>query len=89
MLGHLKGEVVRSHVHPHSAGIDTGATCSPSHSSFLLTSQCAEQSLLGDPNNDSPLNSFAATLWDDQVQYKETLHKKYSEHPTTTEQKTA
>ena len=25
------------------------------------------QSLLGEPNNESPLNSFAATLWDNEV----------------------
>eukprot|EP01115_Flamella_aegyptia_P006045 TRINITY_DN2548_c0_g1_i1.p1 TRINITY_DN2548_c0_g1~~TRINITY_DN2548_c0_g1_i1.p1 ORF type:complete len:171 (+),score=27.04 TRINITY_DN2548_c0_g1_i1:76-588(+) len=27
------------------------------------------QSLLGEPNNDSPLNVDAATTWDDQVEY--------------------
>ena len=28
------------------------------------------QSLLGDPNNDSPLNTFAATLWDNAEEYQ-------------------
>merc|ERR1712224_553165 len=37
------------------------------------------QSLLGDPNNDSPLNTYAAQLWDNTEEYKTTLHKKYSE----------
>lgn len=40
------------------------------------------QSLLGEPNNDSPLNSFAATLWDNEVEYKCTLLKKYEEAQT-------
>lgn len=31
------------------------------------------QSLLGEPNNDSPLNNQAAQLWSDQVQYKQLL----------------
>eukprot|EP01090_Pellita_catalonica_P012819 TRINITY_DN2878_c0_g1_i1.p1 TRINITY_DN2878_c0_g1~~TRINITY_DN2878_c0_g1_i1.p1 ORF type:complete len:159 (-),score=24.90 TRINITY_DN2878_c0_g1_i1:50-526(-) len=35
------------------------------------------QSLLGEPNNDSPLNTYAATIWDDQVQFKQVLHSKY------------
>ena len=43
------------------------------------------QSLLGDPNNDSPLNSFAASLWENQAEYKATLHKKYAEAPAATE----
>nr|CAG4635078.1 EOG090X0DZY [Alona affinis] len=34
------------------------------------------QSLLGDPNNDSPLNSHAACLWSDQVAYKKFLLEK-------------
>lgn len=37
------------------------------------------QTLLGDPNNDSPLNSYAAQLWESAEEYKVTLHKKYSE----------
>nr|CAG4638748.1 EOG090X0DZY [Cyclestheria hislopi] len=37
------------------------------------------QSLLGDPNNDSPLNGQAAQLWLDQVAYKKLLHEKYQE----------
>jgi ubiquitin-conjugating enzyme E2 C len=37
------------------------------------------QSLLGEPNNDSPLNGYAAKLWDNQEEYKKVLHKKYSE----------
>eukprot|EP01113_Clastostelium_recurvatum_P038064 TRINITY_DN5636_c0_g1_i2.p1 TRINITY_DN5636_c0_g1~~TRINITY_DN5636_c0_g1_i2.p1 ORF type:complete len:195 (-),score=56.37 TRINITY_DN5636_c0_g1_i2:44-583(-) len=37
------------------------------------------QSLLGEPNNDSPLNGAAAMQWDNQEEYKKTLHKKYQE----------
>ena len=37
------------------------------------------QSLLGEPNNDSPLNSYAAKLWDNQEEYKKVLAKKYAE----------
>eukprot|EP01089_Gocevia_fonbrunei_P017642 TRINITY_DN5783_c0_g1_i2.p1 TRINITY_DN5783_c0_g1~~TRINITY_DN5783_c0_g1_i2.p1 ORF type:complete len:136 (+),score=30.10 TRINITY_DN5783_c0_g1_i2:70-477(+) len=37
------------------------------------------QSLLGEPNNDSPLNVFAANLWDDQAEYKRVLLVKYKE----------
>ncbi|KAJ1461786.1 ubiquitinating enzyme [Pelagophyceae sp. CCMP2097] len=35
------------------------------------------QSLLGEPNCDSPLNTQAATLWDDQVEYLKVLKQKY------------
>jgi ubiquitin-conjugating enzyme E2 C len=35
------------------------------------------QSLLGEPNNQSPLNAQAAQLWENQEEYKKTLHKKY------------
>merc|ERR1712166_665507 len=35
------------------------------------------QSLLGEPNNDSPLNTQAATLWSNQGAYKRLLHEKY------------
>lgn len=37
------------------------------------------RSLLGDPNNDSPLNGYAAQLWDQQEEYKAVLLKKYQE----------
>jgi ubiquitin-conjugating enzyme E2 C len=37
------------------------------------------QSLLGEPNNDSPLNNVAAELWDQQEEYKEVLLRKYAE----------
>nr|CAG4645133.1 EOG090X0DZY [Leptodora kindtii] len=37
------------------------------------------QSLLGDPNNESPLNGQAAQLWSDQVTFKKVLHDKYRE----------
>lgn len=37
------------------------------------------QSLLGEPNNDSPLNSYAAKLWENQEEYKRVLTKKYAE----------
>lgn len=35
------------------------------------------QSLLGEPNNDSPLNTHAAELWANKVQYKKYLLEKY------------
>ncbi|KAK7086555.1 Ubiquitin-conjugating enzyme E2 C [Halocaridina rubra] len=35
------------------------------------------QSLLGEPNNDSPLNGHAAELWANQVAYKKHLHEHY------------
>eukprot|EP00051_Salpingoeca_urceolata_P031241 m.493932 g.493932 ORF g.493932 m.493932 type:complete len:173 (+) comp38867_c0_seq1:79-597(+) len=38
------------------------------------------QSLLGEPNNDSPLNGHAASLWANQVDYKAHLLKHYEEH---------
>ena len=44
--------------------------------STILTSL---RSLLSDPNNDSPLNGYAAQLWDNQKEYKTVLHKKYAE----------
>lgn len=48
------------------------------------------QSLLGEPNNASPLNGFAAALWENQegnkelrfltlLEFKKQLHKKYHE----------
>ena len=37
------------------------------------------QSLLGEPNNDSPLNGYAAALWENQEEYKKVLLKKYQE----------
>jgi len=37
------------------------------------------QSLLGEPNNDSPLNAQAAQLWANQEEYKKVLNKKYKE----------
>jgi ubiquitin-conjugating enzyme E2 C len=37
------------------------------------------QSLLGEPNNESPLNGYAATLWANQEEYKAVLHKKCAE----------
>lgn len=36
------------------------------------------QSLLGEPNNDSPLNNEAASLWNNQKEYKIVLLKKYN-----------
>ena len=41
------------------------------------------RSLLGDPNNDSPLNGYAAQLWENQAEYKKVLMKKYSESATS------
>ncbi|KAK9822375.1 hypothetical protein WJX81_004093 [Elliptochloris bilobata] len=37
------------------------------------------QSLLGEPNNDSPLNTHAAKLWANADEYRRVLHKKYAE----------
>lgn len=37
------------------------------------------QSLLGEPNNDSPLNSHAAALWPHQEEFRQVLHKKQGE----------
>lgn len=37
------------------------------------------RSLLGEPNNDSPLNVQAAGLWDDQERFKEIVKQKYEE----------
>lgn len=38
------------------------------------------QSLLGEPNNDSPLNARAALLWPDEVEYKKQLNEFYEKH---------
>ncbi|KAF3433917.1 hypothetical protein FNV43_RR25020 [Rhamnella rubrinervis] len=35
------------------------------------------QSLLGEPNPESPLNSYAATLWSNKEDYKKMVHKQY------------
>ncbi|XP_054721712.1 ubiquitin-conjugating enzyme E2 C-like [Uloborus diversus] len=35
------------------------------------------QSLLSEPNIDSPLNTQAAQLWKDQIAYRKLLHEKY------------
>ena len=37
------------------------------------------QSMLGDPNNESPLNGYAAALWDNQEEYRKTNLRKYEE----------
>merc|ERR1712150_231152 len=37
------------------------------------------QSLLGEPNNDSPWNTQAAHLWANQTVYKKHLHEKYAQ----------
>jgi len=37
------------------------------------------QSLLGDPNNDSPLNTHAAQLWNNQEEFCRVLSAKYHE----------
>ena len=37
------------------------------------------QSMLGDPNNESPLNGYAATLWDNQDEFRKTLLRKWVE----------
>ncbi|CBI31480.3 hypothetical protein AAG906_034389 [Vitis piasezkii] len=35
------------------------------------------QSLLGEPNIESPLNSYAASLWNNQEDYRKMVHKQY------------
>ncbi|KAH7537396.1 hypothetical protein FEM48_Zijuj03G0088000 [Ziziphus jujuba var. spinosa] len=35
------------------------------------------QSLLGEPNPESPLNSYAATLWNSREDYKKMVHRQY------------
>ncbi|KAK6933333.1 Ubiquitin-conjugating enzyme E2 [Dillenia turbinata] len=35
------------------------------------------QSLLGEPNNESPLNSYAASLWNNPEDYRKMVHKQY------------
>eukprot|EP00250_Pteridium_aquilinum_P008957 c18339_g1_i1 orf=322-879(-) len=37
------------------------------------------QSLLGEPNNDSPLNSYAAALWVNQEEYRKVMLKQYKD----------
>jgi len=37
------------------------------------------QSLLGEPNNDSPLNTTAASLWENQEEYRRVLLRKQAE----------
>lgn len=37
------------------------------------------QALLAEPNNDSPLNGYAAALWANQAEYKAANDKKYAE----------
>lgn len=37
------------------------------------------RSLLGEPNNASPLNAVAANLWDNQEEYRTTMLQKYKE----------
>jgi ubiquitin-conjugating enzyme E2 C len=37
------------------------------------------RSLLGEPNNDSPLNVQAAGMWEDQVRFKEIAKNKWEE----------
>ncbi|KAK8950900.1 Ubiquitin-conjugating enzyme E2 20 [Platanthera zijinensis] len=37
------------------------------------------QSLLGEPNNESPLNSYAATLWSNQEEYRRMVQKQHME----------
>jgi ubiquitin-conjugating enzyme E2 C len=40
------------------------------------------QSLLGEPNNESPLNSQAASMWADQTAYKKHLDAFYEKNKT-------
>lgn len=38
------------------------------------------QSLLGEPNNESPLNAQAADMWSNQAEYKKVLLEKYKKN---------
>ena len=38
------------------------------------------QSLLGEPNNDSPLNTEAADLWDNQLEFKKEAVRRYQDY---------
>jgi ubiquitin-conjugating enzyme E2 C len=38
------------------------------------------QSLLGEPNNDSPLNGHAAQIWEDKIEFRKFAVKKHSEY---------
>jgi len=40
------------------------------------------QSLLGDPNLDSPLNGHAASIWNNVAEYKKALLKHRASHPS-------
>lgn len=42
------------------------------------------QSLLGEPNNDSPLNAFAAALWENQEEFRKNVLKKHEEAQSST-----
>jgi len=37
------------------------------------------QSLLGEPNNESPLNGYASSLWENQEEYRSVNQAKYQE----------
>ncbi|XP_033125335.1 probable ubiquitin-conjugating enzyme E2 C [Anneissia japonica] len=39
------------------------------------------QSLLGEPNNESPLNVQAAEMWEDQTKFKRVVREKYEKKP--------
>ncbi|KAI8539822.1 hypothetical protein RHMOL_Rhmol09G0212900 [Rhododendron molle] len=41
------------------------------------------QSLLGEPNTESPLNSYAAALWKNKEDYKKMVHKHYFDGEAT------
>ncbi|XP_054836660.1 ubiquitin-conjugating enzyme E2 C isoform X3 [Eublepharis macularius] len=43
------------------------------------------QSLLGEPNIESPLNTDAAELWKNQAAYKKRLHESYAKHAKSQE----
>ena len=45
------------------------------------------QSLLGEPNNDSPLNPLAAALWSNPMEFKKNVLVKYQEPKTITNDK--
>lgn len=60
-------------------GADAGPQDEWSAAYSVRTLLLSLQSLLGEPNNDSPLNAYAAQLWDNQEEYKEVLLKKYAE----------
>ena len=37
------------------------------------------QALLGEPNNESPLNTYAASIWSNQTEFRKVLRAKHTD----------